>query len=104
MVYAVRNGHLPVLRLMVRKYGCSVEERAKVGEDFTHTKIWRLLTHWPLQDGWAPLHYSARYGHLHILKELIEKMNADVLVEKPVCVNIFDIHSQVLALLLCYLL
>ena len=30
MSFAARNGHLPVLRLMVRKYGCSVEERTKV--------------------------------------------------------------------------
>jgi len=102
--YAAWNGHLPVLRLMVRKYGCSVEERTKVGEVFTHSMLWRLLIYRPLQDGWAPLHYSARYGHLHIVKELIEKMNADLLVEIPVCVNLFDIHSQALALLLCYLL
>ena len=104
MGYAAWYGHLPVLRVMVRKYGCSVEERRKVGEVFTHSMLWRLLTYRPLQDGWPPLHCSARYGHLHILKELIEKMNADVLVQKPVCVNLFDIQSQVIALLLCYLL
>ena len=78
---------------MVGKYGCSVEERTKVGEVFTHSTLSRMLTYRPLHDGWAPLHYSARYGHLHILKELIEKMNADVFVEKPVCVNLFDTHS-----------
>ena len=32
---AALNGHLPVLRLMVRKYGCSVEERDKVGQAYT---------------------------------------------------------------------
>ena len=74
-----------MLRLMVTKYRCSVEEKTKVGEVFTHSKIWSLLTYcWPLQNGWAPLHFSARYGHLHIVKELIGKMNADVFVVKPV--------------------
>ena len=46
---------------------------------------------WPsLQEGWAPLHRSARYGHLHIVRELIEKMNVDVLAQKPVrhCVDL----------------
>ena len=35
MGFAAINGHLPVLRLMVRKYGCSVEERTKVGLIYT---------------------------------------------------------------------
>ena len=30
MSFAAWYGHLPVLRLMVRKYGCSVEDRTKV--------------------------------------------------------------------------
>ena len=35
MGFAAWYGHLPVLRLMVRKYGCSVEERTKVGQAYT---------------------------------------------------------------------
>ena len=34
MGLAARYGHLPVLRLMVRKYGCSVEEKTKVGQAY----------------------------------------------------------------------
>ena len=35
MGLAAQYGHLPVLRLMARKYGCSVEDRAKVGQTYT---------------------------------------------------------------------
>ena len=38
-----------------------------------------------LQDGWSPVHVAARSGHLHIVRELVEKLNADVLATKPVC-------------------
>ena len=38
----------------------------------------------PLQEGWAPLHSAALNGNLHIVRELTEKMNADVLAQKPV--------------------
>ena len=34
MGIAVRYGHLPVLRLLVSRYGCSVEERTEVGEGY----------------------------------------------------------------------
>ena len=38
-----------------------------------------------LQTGWTPFHIAARNGHLHIVRELVEKLNADVLATKPVC-------------------
>ena len=34
-----------------------------------------------VQDGSTPLHNAARYGCLHIVRELIEKMNADILAQ-----------------------
>ena len=37
-----------------------------------------------LQSGWKPVHIAAREGHLHIVRELVEKRNADVLATKPV--------------------
>ena len=47
------------------------------------------MKYWPLQDGWAPVHNSARYGHLNVVRELTEKMNADLQAQKPVCVDLF---------------
>ena len=38
-----------------------------------------------LQDGWTALHYASRYGHLHIVRELVEEMDANVLATKQVC-------------------
>ncbi len=43
-----------------------------------------LIEIFSFQDGWALLHTCARYGHLHIVRELVEKMNADVLAEDAV--------------------
>ena len=34
MGFAVRYGHLPVLRLLASKYGCSVKEKTEVGEGY----------------------------------------------------------------------
>ena len=39
-----------------------------------------------IQTGYTPLHCAARFGHLHIVRELTEMMNADVLTQQPVCV------------------
>ena len=39
-----------------------------------------------IQTGYTPLHWAAQCGHLHIVRELTEMMNADVLAQKPVCV------------------
>ena len=39
-----------------------------------------------IQTGYTPLHWAAQYGHLHIVRELTEMMNADVLAQQPVCV------------------
>jgi ankyrin repeat protein len=29
-------------------------------------------------EGWRPLHYAAFYGHITVVKELIEERNADI--------------------------
>ena len=50
--------------------------------------------HLSLQDGWSPVHVAARNGHLHIVRELVEKLNADVLATKPVCLW-FTLHVKV---------
>ena len=38
-----------------------------------------------LQDGWTALHYASRYGHLHMVRELVEEMDANVLATNQVC-------------------
>ena len=38
-----------------------------------------------LQDGWTALHLASRYGHLHIVRELVEEMDANVLAITQVC-------------------
>ena len=43
-----------------------------------------------LQAGFTPLLSAAQYGHLHIVRELIEKMNADLLAQTSVCVVLSD--------------
>ena len=59
--------------------------------------VWHMLYHFrhlSLQDGWSPVHVAARNGHLHIVRELVEKLNADVLATKPVCLW-FTLHVKV---------
>ena len=43
-----------------------------------------------LQNGFTPLHGAARHGCLHIVRELIEKMNADILAQTSVRVALSD--------------
>ncbi len=53
-----------------------------------NSTVWHMLYHFrhlSLQDGWSPVHVAACSGHLHIVRELVEKLNADVLATKPVC-------------------
>ena len=38
-----------------------------------------------VQNGITPLLGAALFGNLHIVRELIEKMNADVLAQTTVC-------------------
>ena len=88
---AACNGRLQVVRLMVNKYGCNVEERSQVTHwclESIHAVCLYLLcqVHIVLvQNGSTPLLGAALFGHLHIVRELIEKMNADVLAQTTVC-------------------
>jgi ankyrin repeat protein len=61
---AAREGHLPVFRVLVNKYGCSVRDTRN--------------------DGWNALLLAARYGHLHIVRELADKHGANILATKSV--------------------
>ena len=38
-----------------------------------------------LQYSWTALHRASRYGHLHIVRELVEEMDANVLATNQVC-------------------
>ena len=87
---AACNGQLPVVRLMISRYGCSVNERLKVTCrclpidcvtccDGVHAVC--------VQTGFTPLLSAAQYGHLHIVRELAEKMNADLLAQTSVCMT-----------------
>ena len=56
-----------------------IESYGKVNSSCYH-----YVKYCPLQKGWVPLHSAALNGNLHIVRELTEKMNADVLAQKPV--------------------
>ena len=45
----------------------------------------RCILYILLQNGYTPLLDAALFGHLHIVRDLIEKMNADVLAQTTVC-------------------
>ena len=60
--YAAINGRVEIARLLCDR-GADVEARSLPGE-------WRL--------GRRPLHFAAEYDHISVVKELIEKRNANV--------------------------
>jgi ankyrin repeat protein len=44
-------------------------------------------------DGWTALHCASRYGHLPVVKELIEQMDANVLLTLPDGMNAFHLAA-----------
>ena len=41
-----------------------------------------------VQNGFTSLHGAAHFGYLHIIRELLEKMNADILAQTSVRVTL----------------
>ncbi len=60
--YAAINGNVEIVRLLCDR-GADVEARTTAGE-------------W--QPGYRSLHYAADFGHISVVKELIEERNAEI--------------------------
>ncbi len=87
--FAADNDHLAICRLLIDK-GAQVDAKSSGGWTPLHyaagrnVEIVRLLCDSGADvearnnDGWRPLHFAACYGHISVVKELVEERNAEI--------------------------